>query len=352
MKRFYFMLTLPVILIVVLAAACDTPVITPIGTFTLAVSADSGVLNQDGVFDFGIFQGESGSSTVTVTVSNTGETVLSVISASLSDEVNFSLDLPELPEIVAPGESALYSLTFAPTGSGEKPAEITVTVQDRADPAVLRVTGTGNYAPVPRFGITVSDAGTSGANGFYLRDGFKTGNSTKRPNYVKPGTTMYYSYMYDGGDGDIWCIADTPTAVYPSSPAVYEAWDYYILIPPSSPDSWTVTGSGTSPLPSVTWQDISGLSDNIGVTLTANYLYFDEEGDLEAADSVTYQWYRSDAENGIYTAITGATAKTYATTMADNNKYIKVGITLTARTGITQGGEGLSNPTVQMAIVA
>ncbi len=79
------------------------------------------------------------------------------------------------------------------------------------------LTGEGYFAPIPRFGITVSGAGTAGANGFYEQEGFHAATSslsTTRPKYVKEGTTNYYSYIYDASVADTWAIADIPDADY------------------------------------------------------------------------------------------------------------------------------------------
>ena len=69
---------------------------------------------------------------------------------------------------------------------------------------------------------------------------------------------------------------------------------------------------------------ITGIPE-VGKTLTGNYDYFDINGDPEGES--TFRWLRSDTENGEYTAIPGATGKTYVVTEQDVGKWIKFEVT-------------------------
>ena len=69
---------------------------------------------------------------------------------------------------------------------------------------------------------------------------------------------------------------------------------------------------------------ITGIPE-VGKTLTGNYDYFDINGDPEGES--TFRWLRSDTENGEYTAIPGATSKTYVVTEQDVGKWIKFEVT-------------------------
>lgn len=69
---------------------------------------------------------------------------------------------------------------------------------------------------------------------------------------------------------------------------------------------------------------ISGTA-RVKSTLTGSYTYSDSDGDSEAGS--TYRWLRSDTFDGTYTAISGATAKTYTLTQNDLGKYIKFVVT-------------------------
>ncbi|MDD3693525.1 MAG: hypothetical protein PHX02_06425 [Oscillospiraceae bacterium] len=66
----------------------------------------------------------------------------------------------------------------------------------------------------------------------------------------------------------------------------------------------------------ITGIEISG-TPQVGQTLTADAL-------TPLGSTATYQWQRSDNENGIYTDIPGATSDTYTLTTDDYKKYIRV----------------------------
>ena len=119
------------------------------------------------------------------------------------------------------------------------------------------------------------------------------------------------------------------------------------MLPPEDPGLWAADDGGVDPPPTLIIHDISGNDPYTGEVLTANYLYYDEEGDPEADGSAAFQWYRGDTLSGPFSPISGATNQTYTTVPADDSKYLKVGITLTAETGITAEDEVMSSSTVQ-----
>lgn len=86
----------------------------------------------------------------------------------------------------------------------------------------------------------------------------------------------------------------------------------------------------------VTKATISGTAQ-VGQTLTA--------GTTPASATVSYKWKQSDTANGQYTNISGATAKTYVLTEAENGKFIKVEVTGTGN----YTGTVLSDATTQVA---
>lgn len=77
----------------------------------------------------------------------------------------------------------------------------------------------------------------------------------------------------------------------------------------------------------VTAVKISG-TVQVGQTLTATT--------TPASATVTYEWQKADASGGQYTAIDGATAKTYILTEAENGKFIRVKVTGTGNYTGTQ----------------
>lgn len=62
-----------------------------------------------------------------------------------------------------------------------------------------------------------------------------------------------------------------------------------------------------------------GGTAQVGQTLTANV--------TPSGATVTYEWQQSDAADGQYSAISGATTKTYALTEGESGKFIKVKVT-------------------------
>lgn len=91
--------------------------------------------------------------------------------------------------------------------------------------------------------------------------------------------------------------------------------------------------------PTATSVAISGTAE-VGKTLTGTYTYADVNGDQEG--TTTFAWFRSDTPTGTYAAISGATAKTYTLTTADEGKYIKFAVTPVAKTGTLTGSQVLS----------
>ncbi|SEH08547.1 FG-GAP repeat protein [Candidatus Venteria ishoeyi] len=74
----------------------------------------------------------------------------------------------------------------------------------------------------------------------------------------------------------------------------------------------------------------------MGMQVSANYIYFDPDGDLEGSSS--YQWYIPDGF-GKDTAIPGATSLTYTPVSSDVGKSLKFGVIPHAQTGASAGDE-------------
>ncbi len=91
----------------------------------------------------------------------------------------------------------------------------------------------------------------------------------------------------------------------------YELGEYaFIVIGETSPRATSVSISGSA---------------KVGSTLTGRYVYSDDEYDVESGS--TFRWLRSNTAGGTYTAISGATSKTYKLTDSDLGKYIKFEVT-------------------------
>ncbi len=81
----------------------------------------------------------------------------------------------------------------------------------------------------------------------------------------------------------------------------------------------------------------------VGDTLTGHYTYFDSNFDAEGTS--TFRWLRSDAANGTYTAIPGATSSTYVLTNDDMGMFLKFEVTPVSTAAPTnEGGEAFSGP--------
>ena len=73
----------------------------------------------------------------------------------------------------------------------------------------------------------------------------------------------------------------------------------------------------------------------IGQTLTGDYTYTDANNDVESGS--TFQWSNSSSASGPWTAISGATNKTYVPTVSDNNKWLQFTVTVKNATAPTTG---------------
>ncbi|MBF9019005.1 MULTISPECIES: hypothetical protein [unclassified Oceanispirochaeta] len=322
-------------------------------TLPITVTIDGTEYAATGSYDFGLAEAKSTGITKTIILTNSTEFEITVKSITLSDEVNYSLITPTLPLTTAVDGTAEVKLTYSPQASGSQDSTISIEVDGLTDPYILNLTGEGNYAPTVKFGMKVSGAENSAANGFYDRDGFYS----NYPNYTMAGNDYYMRFF----DNDwFWGIGSTQGL---DGPEYTTESKVTYMVPPES--GWTVIPSvipngarlpltPLTPLSdpsdlSITHYDISGTTGEIDDELTANYLYFDTEGDAEATTSTSYQWYRSDSEGETYTAITEATSKTYTPNNDfDSGHYLKVEITVTASTGITTESVIMSSATIRI----
>lgn len=122
-------------------------------------------------------------------------------------------------------------------------------------------------------------------------------------------------YLYEGGQwveyqqGDIERYLSA--GIHYIKVGGINSYGHYTLVAKmSSPTATNVRITGTA---------------RVGSTLTGAYTYSDAENDPESG--TTYRWLRSDTQSGTYTAISGATARTYQLTSDDLSKYIKFEVT-------------------------
>ena len=93
--------------------------------------------------------------------------------------------------------------------------------------------------------------------------------------------------------------------------------------------------------PAATGVSISGTTTE-GQTLTGNYTYSDANGNAESGS--IFRWLSANTSNGTYTAISGATSKTYTLTSTDVGKYIKFEVTPNTTVAPTTGTAVQSSP--------
>lgn len=125
-----------------------------------------------------------------------------------------------------------------------------------------------------------------------------------------------------------------------------EAGDHYFKvignIADEYEDSWFIGTYqlGLQNAPVASNVTISGTAKS-GNTLTGRYTYTDAQGDPEGASA--FRWLRSASADGTYTAISGATDKTYQLTSGDAGMYIKFEVTPVSDTEPSTGAAALSS---------
>ena len=345
MKKYSIIFSVSIFIAVFLLLSCSNGTLPPGFSDYLGVSIDGTDYLNSAEYNFGITEAESSGKITLLDITNTGDIPVTVTSAVLGDGINYSLTGAEFPFTFNTGETKEISLTFKPQSSGSHPSTISINIDGADEPFVLKLSGEGNYAPTVKFGIMVSGAGNAAANGFYDRTGFHVQDLENRPLYTKTGSVDYYCYIYPW-DGAVWAIDNTLTAGGNNPDPQYSknSWPS-TMVPPVT--GWSVLSTGTAPAPGIIRYDITGTYAASDEVLTAEYLYSDAEGDAESTSETLYQWYRSDSENGTYTAIAGAASKTY-TTVNDSGYFIKVEITPAALSGIPAGPPVMSSPTIQI----
>ena len=305
----------------------------------VVVMIDGTEYDTEASYDFGLTEAGSTGATKTITFKNSSESAITVTSVLLSEDSHYSLTAPTLPVTTPVDGTAEISLTFNPQASGDLNAILSIVIDGITDPFVLNLTGEGNYAPIVKFGILVSDSNTADTNGFYLRNSELLNN---KPKYTKESLPIYYSYSYSN-DGDLWCFHNI-IDISESNTPLYDEDRSGVMVPPES--GWLDSDYNAQPL-KVTRYDITGTTGNFNETLTANYLYSDAEGDSEATSETSFQWYSSNTVDGTYTAIPGETDQEYILPNA-MGYFLKVEIKPAASTGITEGTAVLSSSTTEI----
>jgi len=180
-----------------------------------------------------------------------------------------------------------------------------------------------NSAPVATFydyDYLVEGAGTTGANGEYTLLPDEIDSTAAYSN----GT--HYIFRYLNGPR-YWCIDSVTSGQSSSADMLYYKFyssvsDYLPETKPEDSSADYSKGDGTLSVPEVTGRmPISGYTGEEGYILRGNYIFSDEEGDLET--NTTYKWYRSDDSSVTGLEIPNATDQTYETSVADEGQFLR-----------------------------
>ncbi len=210
--------------------------------------------------------------------------------------------------------------------------------------------GVINTAPTASFAtwdyeVSGADAAYSNVNGNYylaVETSFAKAsysNSSGYELFYASDTAQSPVIYFWAFDDDTVVIGNVDVEI--SEIAYYkENFDDY---PPDN-DSWMDNTENSSSL-SVVSVPFSGDTSGVGNQLTAYYVFSDTDGDNEGTS--LYQWYRSDSEDGVYSAISNATGVTYTTTDDDNEMFLKFEVTPVDEHGL-EGTSVLSEATPQI----
>lgn len=296
----------------------------------ITVLVGSETYAHEATYDFGMVDATADPVLESAELVNVSSFEFTVTAVTVDSEA-FTVETPDLPFTMVPGDTVEVSVGFAPVESGVANGTITVQV-DRTDTVFeLNLTGDGNYPPVAQAVTVVTGAGSDAVNGTYVR-GTETQNGY--PVYRLAGTD-YRIYGEFTGEGIDWFIDDD----LDSSAVHYFTGSSSSSAPTASNEDWLVGSAGT-PIPPSSLGEIQSDFGNPfevydGDTVSPNYVFVDPDGDDEG--STTYQWYSSDSATGTYAAIPGATSREYTVGPPDDGLYLKVLVTPRAATGIELG---------------
>lgn len=165
------------------------------------------------------------SASQTVTLSNTGNANVSLSQISVSGTA-FTASGLAVPLTLSPGQTAQFSVTFAPTTTGALSGTATVTSNASNSPASVSLSGTGAAAPSHSVSLNWTPSGSS-YNGFNIYRGSVSGGPYTRVNSsvlsttsytdssVTSGSMYYYVATEVGTDGVESSYSNVATAAIP-----------------------------------------------------------------------------------------------------------------------------------------
>jgi hypothetical protein len=126
-------------------------------------------------------------------------------------------------------------------------------------------------------------------------------------------------------DGTYTAISGATSSTYTLSP---DDFNQYIEVQVTGTGPYTATLTSTYVGP-IMAEPIRGLPSISGKAQVGSQLTVDVSGvtPSEAQATLTYQWQKCATADGTYTAISGATSRTYIPTLGNFNQYIEVQVT-------------------------
>ncbi len=182
-----------------------------------------------------------------------------------------------------------------------------------------------------------------------------TGNYTYfDANSDSEATSLYQWYRADTAEGTYAAISGATSQAYVATSTDLNKYLKFEVTPvadtaPTIGEVATSTSVGpiieVAVAPVATNVSING-NAVVGQSLSGAYTYSDENNDAENLS--TFRWLRSDAVDGSYVAISGATSLSYTLVSADESKYIKFEVIPKAVNAPTNGDVVLSTASDQI----
>jgi hypothetical protein len=137
------------------------------------------------------------SGTQSVTLTNTGNSSVSVSQISVSG-AGFSATGFALPVTLAAGQSTSFSVTFAPTTTGNLSGSVTVTSNATNSPSAISLSGSGAAAASPSVTLNWTPS-TSSYAGFNVYRGSLSGGLYTKVNSALIATTSFFDTSVTSG---------------------------------------------------------------------------------------------------------------------------------------------------------
>jgi len=218
--------------------------------------------------DFGSVQGGSASAGQTVTLTNTGDATLNISGIAVQGTNNLDFTTNAAASYaIAPGLSETFDVTFGPTGSGARSANLSITSDDTNSPATVPLSGVGllAVADVSLASVDFGSVFTGASSGATSVTVTNLGNQTLDISDISLtgshpgdfGSTAAATYSIAPAASESFDVTFTPTA------AGARTSDLSIVSnDPASPATVSLSGTGVVPQPPTA--DVSPLAIDFG----------------------------------------------------------------------------------------